>query len=117
MMLATLPNKYILMVVGVFLSLGVVFSYGYHKGSEATRTEYNERLLEASEKLLESERALARVAARKASEDAQRLSQGRLEASEIRRQYEDAPEHPVDSVNCVSPEQRVVLSELARSTQ
>jgi hypothetical protein len=113
----TLPNKYVLLGAGLILAFGFTFSYGYYKGGEQAEERFNERLLEANEKLLESEKALARVASRKASEDAQKLSQGRLEASEIRRQYEDAKPHEVDSVNCVSSEQRSVLSELARSTQ
>jgi len=117
MMIPTIPNKYVFLVAGVVLSLGVVFSYGYYKGSEATRTEFNERLLKASEKLLESEKALARAASRKASEDAQRLTQTATEAQEIRRQYEDAKPHEVDPYRCVSDEQRGVLKELARSTQ
>lgn len=116
-MIPTIPNKYVFLVAGAVLSLGVVFSYGYYKGSEATRDEFNERLLRASEKLLESEKALARLASRKASEDAQRLTQTATQASEIRRQYADAKPHEVDPYRCVSDEQRSVLSELARSTQ
>jgi hypothetical protein len=113
----TLPNKYVLLGAGLILAFGFTFSYGYYKGGEQAEERFNERLLEANEKLLESEKALARVASRKASEDAQKLSQGRLEASEIRRQYEDAKPHEIDPVACVSDDQRRVLSELARSTQ
>jgi hypothetical protein len=117
MILPTLPNKYVLLGAGLILAFGFTFSYGYYKGGEQAEERFNERLLEANEKLLESEKALARVASRKASEDAQRLTQAVSDGNELRRQYEDAKPHEVDPVNCVSDEQRRVLSELARSTQ
>lgn len=114
---AYLLNRNVLLGVGAALSLGIVFSYGYYKGYDRAEQVSAQKLLKASEKAVEAEKALARAAVRKAEEASQRLSQGRLEASEIRRQYEDAKPHEVDPVNCVSDDQRRVLSELARSTQ
>jgi hypothetical protein len=95
--------------IGVALSLGATFSYGYYKGSEAAEERFNERLLEANEKLLESEKALARVASRLATEASQRLSQSVSRGVELQKEYEDAKPHEVDPHRCVSDGQYRVL--------
>ena len=115
-MIPVIPSKYWLIGLGVVLVLGTAFSYGYHKGSDAQEKATAQKLLKASERLLEAEQRLARLASRKASEDAQRITQAVTEGVDLRKEYNDAPKHPVDSVNCVSPEQRRLLVEAAGRT-
>jgi predicted negative regulator of RcsB-dependent stress response len=112
----TIPNKYVMLGVGVVLSLGVTFSYGYYKGSEAAREKASVKLLEATEKLLESEKALARVASRLATEASQKLSQGVSRGVELQKEYEDAKPHEVDPHRCVSDDQYRVLVAASKAT-
>ena len=115
-MIPTIPNKYVMLGVGVVLSLGVTFSYGYYKGSEAAREKASVKLLEATEKLLESEKALARVASRLATEASQKLSQGVSRGVELQKEYEDAKPHEVDPHRCVSDDQYRVLVAASKAT-
>ena len=101
----TLPNKYVIAVGGLILSLGMAYFYGYYQGTlRDTRTREK-----ALVRLVEAEKALAKVAIKKATDDTQRLTQAVSRGAELQREYEDAKPHEVDSVNCVSDDQRRVL--------
>ena len=113
MNLPTMPQETLLKLVGLLLVVGLIYSYGYFKGYES-QSKATERALQ---ELVESEKALALVASQQASRDAQKIAQGRGEASTIRREYEEAKPHEVDPVRCVSDDQRSVLKALADSTQ
>jgi len=115
-MIPTIPNKYVFLVLGVALSLGVVFSYGYYKGSEATKASLNEKLLKASEKLLESEKALARASVRLAEEDARRLSERASRGSQTMEEYKRVEPSEVSPVDCISNDQRMFIRQLGAST-
>ena len=112
MILPTLPNKYLALGAGVLLGLGLVYSWGYHKGYES-QAKSTERALG---KLLEAEKALALRASQQAAQDAQKIAQSVVEGDNLRREYERAPVHQSDPVNCISPEQRRLLQEAAART-
>ena len=109
MIIPTIPNKYVMLGIGVALFLGVTFSYGYYKGSEAAKERASVKMLEATEKRLEAETALARLASRLATEASQRLSQSVSRGVELQKEYEDAKPHEVDPHRCVSDGQYRVL--------
>ena len=112
-MIPPIPNKYVMLGFGFLLSLGVVYSYGYYNGTQRD-TKTREKALV---RLVEAEKALAKVAIKKATDDTQRLTQSVVEASTLRREYEEAPVHPVDPVACVSDDQRRLLQQAASRTQ
>ena len=112
MMIPTLPNKYLMMGLGVLLVSGLVYSWGYLNGYES-QAKSTERALR---ELLESEKALALLASQQASRDAQKIAQSVVEGDTLRREYERAPAHEIDPSNCVSPEQRRLLQEAAART-
>ena len=112
-MIPTLPSKWVAYVLGAVLLSGALYTYGYYKGyqSQAERTE------RALRELLLKEQELAKVASEQATRDTQRLVESRIEASNLRRAYEEAKPSDLDPVACVSDDQRRVLQEIARSTE
>jgi len=112
-LLALIPSRVVIIGLSLIMGLGFSYLYGYHNGYQASQ----EKLAKATEKLLEAERSLARIASQRAADDARRLSQSRIEAQQIRRQYEDAEPHEVSPRDCVSDSQRRVLQAVADSTK
>jgi hypothetical protein len=111
MTLPTIPQITLVKWAGVLLLFGMVYSYGYFKGHES-QSKATDRALN---KLLESEKALARVASQLATQASQRVTQQAERATTIRREYSEAKPSDIDPVNCVSPDQRRLLMEASRS--
>lgn len=112
MILPSVSQTTLVKWAGVALLFGLVFSWGYVRGYES-QAKATERALG---KLLESEKALALLASQQASRDAQRIAESVSQGNNLRREYERAPVHQSDPVNCVSPEQRRLLQEAAART-
>lgn len=103
-----IPSRYLMVGLGILLAFGLVYLYGYHKGSESQ----NERLQKATEKLLEAEQALAKLSLKQATEDARRLSQEASRGSTVKEEYKDVKPSEVDPVDCISNDQRMFIRDL-----
>lgn len=105
MILPTLPNKYLVMGLGALLVVGLVYSWGYHKGYESQAEAHTKAL----EKALESERATHKLALQRAQEDARRLSQEASRGSNKREEYKRVEPSEVSPVDCISGDQRLFI--------
>jgi hypothetical protein len=105
MKLPAIPQATLAKWVGVLLLFGVVHLWGYHRGYESQSKAHAKAL----EKALKEERATHKQALERAQEDARRLSQEDSRGSNKREEYKRVEPSEVDSVNCVSGDQRMFI--------
>jgi len=101
----TTLTKWLVIALGLILSGGVVYVYGWYAGY----TQYEERLAKATEKLLEAEQALAKASVAQAGRDAQKVTQEVTRGVEARIEYDKLEPSPVDPVDCISDDQRLFI--------